>query len=305
MQVISKNKDARACVATIGTFDGVHRGHRYVLRQVIDSAREKGLDSVVVTFANHPLRVLRPGVHPQMLTLEEEKVELLQAVGVDTVVLLDFTEDLARMNASDFMRTVLKDRLNVKELIVGYDNHIGHDRRGFDDCRHDGESMGIVVKGCDELKAEEAVSSTEIRQALLAGNVDEANRLLGYPFFIRGTVIEGFQNGRKLGYPTANLQVDPNKLIPKNGVYFVNTEYGFGMLNVGTRPTLHNGRQRSIEVHVFDFDDSLYGKPVRMELLCWLRGEKEFDSLLSLRGQLEEDEKQCRQLMAQMESKGV
>lgn len=294
-----------ACVATIGTFDGVHRGHRYVLGQVIGSAREKKLHSVVVTFANHPLRVLRPGVHPQMLTLEDEKVELLLAAGIDAVVLLDFTEDLARMNASDFMRTVLKDRLDVKELIVGYDNRIGHDRMGFDDCRHCGETMGIVVKGCDEMDVEEDVSSTEIRQALQAGNIDEANRLLGYSFFIKGKVVEGFQNGRKLGYPTANLQVDSNKLIPKNGAYFVKTEYGYGMLNVGTRPTLHNGQQRSIEVHVFDFEDCLYGKSMRMELLCWLRGEKEFDSLKSLQEQLEEDEKRCRQLIAQMEGESV
>lgn len=305
MQVISKNKDARACVATIGTFDGVHRGHRYVLRQVIDSAREKGLDSVVVTFVNHPLRVLRPEVHPQMLTTEKEKVELLQAAGIDRVVLLDFTEDLAQMKAFDFMHTILKDRLDVKELVIGYDNRIGHDRKGFDDCRHYGESIGIVVSGCGELGAAESVSSTEIRRALQVGDVDGANRLLGYSFFIRGKVVGGFQNGRKLGYPTANLQVEPDKLVPKNGAYFVKTDYGFGMLNIGMRPTLHNGRQRSIEVHVFDFDDCLYGKQVNIELLCWLRGEKEFDSLKSLHGQLEEDEKQCRELMAQMKRESI
>jgi riboflavin kinase/FMN adenylyltransferase len=291
MQVISRKKKVDNCVATIGTFDGVHRGHRYVLEQVVTSARERGLDAVVVTFASHPLCVLRPEVKPQMLTLESEKIKLLQETGVDYVVLLDFTEELARMRALDFMRIVLRDRLKVKMLMIGYDNHIGHDHKGFDDCCRYGEELGIEVKACDELRAENSISSTEVRRALQEGKVEEANRLLGYAYFLQGKVIEGFQNGRKLGYPTANLHVDANKLIPKKGAYFVKTEYGFGMLNVGTRPTLHNGCQCSIEVHIFDFEDCLYGKQMCMELLCWLRGEREFDSLASLQEQLEEDER--------------
>lgn len=304
MQVIGKTENMKACVATIGTFDGVHRGHQYVLEQVVGMAHEKGLDAVVVTFANHPLCVLRPEVRPQMLTLEHEKVELLRAAGMDRVVLLDFTEELARMSAFDFMRVVLRERLDVEVLMIGYDNYIGHDHKGFDECARYGETLGMEVKGCDELRAENGISSTEIRRALQEGNVGDANRLLGYSYFLQGNVIEGFHNGRRLGYPTANLQVDADKLIPKNGAYFVRTAYGFGMLNVGTRPTLHNGRQRSIEVHVFDFADSLYGKPMRMDLLCWLRGEQEFDSLESLQEQLEMDERKCRGLIDKLKGEG-
>ena len=304
MQVISKDKITKACVATIGTFDGVHQGHRHVLEQVVGLAQKKGLDAVAVTFANHPLCVLRPEVKPQMLTLENEKAELLKLAGVNRVVLLDFTEDLARMSALDFMRVVLKERLNVKVLMIGYDNHIGHDHKGFDECSQYGEALGIEVRGCDELRMGNGISSTEIRRALQEGKVEAANRLLGYSYFLQGEVVEGFQNGRKLGYPTANLQVAANKLVPKNGAYFVKTEYGYGMLNVGTRPTLHNGKQRSIEVHVFDFEESLYGKSMRMELLCWLRGEREFDSLQSLQEQLEDDERECRSLMENQKEKG-
>lgn len=303
MQVVGKNNTIRPCVATIGTFDGVHRGHQFVVQQVVQQARERGLDAVVLTFPNHPLQVLRENFQPQMLTLLDEKQRLLQQTGVDKVVLMDFTKEVANMTARDFMQTILKEQLNAQVLLMGYDNHFGQDHKSFDDCQRDGQKLGIEVLGCEELASEQKISSTAIRQALLHGDVETANTLLGYHYSLQGEVVQGFQNGRKLGYPTANLQVNPSKLIPENGAYLVKCRMSnvecrmsniFGMLNVGTRPTLHNGQQRSIEVHIFDFDGDLYGQTLTLELLHHLRKEQEFDTLEALQQQLVADEAQCR-----------
>ena len=310
MQVVGKDNTIRPCVATVGTFDGVHRGHQFVVKQVVNQARERGLDAVVLTFPNHPLQVLRENFQPQMLTLSDEKQRLLQQTGADRVVLMDFTKELAGMTARDFMQTILKERLNARVLLMGYDNHFGHDRLSFADCQQCGQTLGIEVIGCEEYHIGESISSTTIRQALLSGDVETANSLLGYPYSLQGEVVEGFQNGRKLGYPTANLQVNPAKLIPENGAYLVKCQLShlsphtshltplFGMLNVGTRPTLHNGRQRSIEVHLFDFDGNLYGQTMAIELLHHLRKEQEFGTLEALQQQLSADESQCRALLA-------
>lgn len=312
MERLNPRPSALPCVATIGSFDGVHRGHQFVMEQLVGLARQLGLASRVFTFANHPLQVLQPDVPPLLLTPTEEKVELLRQTGIDQITLLDFTPELAQMTAHDFMYSVLKEKWGVQVLMIGYDNHFGHDHKSMADYRKDGETLGIEVVGCQECAADEGISSTAIRQALLDGRVDKANTLLGYPYFLQGIVVAGFQNGRRLGYPTANLQVTPQKLIPKNGVYLVKCspmtpneetpggKYActwYGMLNIGTRPTLHNGQQRSIEVHLFGFDGDLYGQALRIQLLQPLRGEREFHSLDALKAQLEEDEKRCKQLI--------
>ena len=313
MQVIGKDNTTRPCVATVGTFDGVHRGHQFVVEQVVKQARERGLDAVVLTFPNHPLQVLQDDFQPQMLTLAEEKQELLRKAGADKVVLMDFTKELAGMSACDFMQTILKEQLKAEALVIGYDNCFGHDRKTFHDCQQYGQELGIEVIGCEEYHMDEGISSTTIRQALLNGDVETANHLLGYHYSLQGEVVEGFQNGRKLGYPTANLQVNPTKLIPENGAYLVKCQLStvncqlsivncqlstlFGMLNVGTRPTLHNGRQRSIEVHLFDFDGDLYGQTLTLEFLHHLRKEQEFSTLEALKQQLSADEAQCRLLL--------
>ena len=317
---MGKDNTTRPCVATVGTFDGVHRGHQFVVKQVVKQAHERELDAVVLTFPNHPLQVLRENFQPQMLTLSDEKERLLQQTGADRVVLMDFTKELAGMTARDFMQTILKERLNAQVLLMGYDNHFGHDRLSFADCQQCGQTLGIEVIGCEEYHIGESISSTTIRQALLSGDVETAHTLLGYPYSLQGEVVQGFQNGRKLGYPTANLQVNPAKLIPENGAYLVRCQLStvncqlstvnsqlstvncqlstfFGMLNVGTRPTLHNGRQRSIEVHLFDFDGDLYGQTLTLELLHHLRKEQEFSTLGALKQQLSADEAQCRLLL--------
>ena len=304
----SKDTTAKPCVATIGTFDGVHRGHQFVVQQVVNQARERGLEAVVVTFPNHPLQVLQPNLQPQMLTLSDEKEMLLQKTGVDKVVVVEFTKDLAQMSARDFMHTILQEQLNVQMLMMGYDNRFGHDHKGFDDYHRYGQELGMEVIGCNELVSEQRISSTTIRQALLRGDVETAHALLGYHYSLQGEVVQGFQNGRKLGYPTANLQVNPCKLIPENGAYLVRCQLStlnsqlsthYGMLNVGTRPTLHNGQQRSIEVHLFDFDGDLYGQMLTLELLHHLRKEQEFGTLEALQQQLATDEAACKAWLQQ------
>ena len=284
-------------VATIGTFDGVHRGHQYVVEQVVSLARQRGLEAMVVTFSNHPLQVLREGFVPQLLSLKEEKVERLERTDIDRIALLEFTPELARMSAREFMQRVLVEQLGVQVLLIGYDNHFGHDRKGFEDCVGYGKELGMEVVACDCLTAGGDISSTAVRCALQEGDIERANGMLGYEYSLQGKVVAGFQNGRKLGYPTANLLVDAEKLIPENGVYLVRSDRGYGMLNIGTRPTLHNGRQQSIEVHLFDFEGDLYGQTLCIHLLRHLRKEREFDSLSALEAQLKQDEEECRRVL--------
>lgn len=301
MKIVGKDSETRPCVATIGSFDGVHRGHRFVIGQVVSQAREEGLEAVVVTFANHPLQVLREGFMPQMLLTTEEKIEMLRKTGVDKVVVLEFTRELSRLSAREFMRDVLAKKVGARRLLVGYDNHFGHDGKGLEDYVEYGKELGIEVREIEAFSPADggvALSSTAIRNALLTGEIERANALLGYSYFIEGLVVKGFQNGRQLGYPTANLRVEELKLVPENGVYLVRNEMGFGMLNIGTRPTLHNGKERSIEVHLFDFHGDLYGKALKIEILHHLRREREFGSLEELKWQLAEDEQRCREMVA-------
>lgn len=297
MEIIGKDIKNKGCVATIGSFDGVHRGHQFVVSQVISKAKQQRLASLVVTFPNHPLQVLRPELSVQMLTTADEKRDLLIHTGVDAVALLPFTMELSQLTAFEFMKEILSKLLNVKVLIIGYDNHFGNDGKTFDDYVEYGKTLGIEVLLNKELQSKQKISSTVIRKALLAGDMETANTCLGRNYTMQGTVVPGFQNGRKLGYPTANLQVDEHKVIPENGVYLVNTDYGYGMLNIGTRPTLANGTQKSIETNIFDFEGDLYNKPLTIQVLHHLRSERTFSSLEALQGQLAEDERLCREMI--------
>ena len=295
MKLIGNDIEPRPCVATIGSFDGVHQGHLFVIQQVVQQAQERGLASLVATFSNHPLQVLRSDLRPQLLSTEEEKIALLQRTEIDDIALLHFTKKLSLLSARTFIQTILKEQLQAQVLLIGYDNHFGHDHKQFPDYVQYGKELGIEVIPCQEHQG--GYSSTAIRQSLLSGDIATANSLLGYPYTLQGTVVAGFQNGRKLGFPTANLQVNPLKLIPENGVYLVRADEGFGMLNIGTRPTLHNGTQRSIEVHLFDFEGDLYQHTLKIELLHHLRKERGFTSLEALRQQLHEDEETCRKII--------
>lgn len=301
----------RGCVAAVGGFDGVHGGHRYLVGTVTNIACQRGLDAVAVTFAQHPLKVVGNGRCPQLLTTASEKERLLRQCGMDSVVMLDFTREMSMMSAREFMAKVLRDELGVEVLVMGYDHKFGHDRDAkFDDYVKWGEELGIEVVRGDEWRGDGEpcrFSSSEARRLLLDGDVEGANRILGYEYGVDGVVVGGFRVGRTLGFPTANIEVDSDdKLIPHSGVYAVRLSvldgvgkgvYG-GMLNIGTRPTLNNGSARSIEVHALDFSGDIYTARVRVEFLKRLRDERRFESVDELRRQLESDKVEVRRFFA-------
>lgn len=297
-------------VATIGFFDGVHCGHRFLLENVIETARKSGLQSMVVTFAEHPRKVLEADFQPKLLTTKEEKAELLKATGVERILMLDFTKQVASMTAREFMQ-MLYEEYGVRVLIVGYDHRFGAGRAEvFDDYHKYGDEMGMRVVKCPHFKSqkhkpdEQGVSSTVIRKALGKGEIKTANELLGHRYMLTGRVVHGFHNGTDLGYPTANIDVEADKLVPMSGVYAVSvrsTALGdksvYGMLNIGTRPTLENGESVSVEVHIFECNADLYDSILKVEIINFLRREKKFDDVESLKEQLKEDEQQCRRII--------
>lgn len=315
------------CVAAIGFFDGVHRGHRYLIGQVREAARVRGWESAVVTFPRHPRQVMQPDFAPRLLTTCDEKLELLAATGLDRCFLPDFTPELSRCSARDFM-ALLRGKYHVRALVIGYDHRFGHNRtEGMEDYLRYGRELDMEVlparayyydiyggggrdgsgdnRACVARSVENAsaVSSSLVRRLLDAGEVDVAASALGYDYFLRGDVVDGRHVGRTIGYPTANLHIaDPAKLIPADGVYAIRATvdnegcYG-GMLSIGLRPTLHNGSDRSIEAHLFDFRGDLYRHSLRVSLLCRIREERKFDSLEALAGQLRLDEAAARRLI--------
>lgn len=293
------------CVATIGFFDGVHRGHRFLIGQVQREAAARGMESAVVTFPVHPRKVLQPDFCPRLLTTCDEKLALLEGLGIDRCILLDFTPHLASLSAREFME-VLRNRYNIHTLVVGYDHRFGHNRaEGFDDYVRHAAGLGMEVLPAEAYSAPggRPVSSSLIRRLLQdEGDAAQAADCLGYRYFLCGTVVGGRGIGHTLGYPTANLQPDsPDKLIPANGVYAVQVDiagrsYG-GMLNIGVRPTLDNGPDRSIEVYIFDFNEDAYGHPMRLSFIRRMRGECKFASLDELKQQLAQDEATARQTL--------
>lgn len=283
------------CVATIGFFDGVHRGHRYLIKSVTDcAAASPELQSTVITFDRHPRQVLNMEFQPKLLSTLDEKLALLSKTGADNCVVLHFDREMAAMTAYDFMRDVLRDRLNVRRLIMGYDNRFGHSRtEGFDDYVGYGREIGIeVVRGNAFVLNGVNVSSSVIRTFLSGGEADMAAMCLGYPYFFSGKVKGGYREGRKLGFPTANIEVDDaQKLIPEHGVYAVKVRVegcdGLlnGMMNIGTRPTF-DGHETTLEVNIFDFEEDIYGRQVDVLFYHRLRDEQKFCSIKKLVDQL-------------------
>ncbi|MCR5131882.1 MAG: bifunctional riboflavin kinase/FAD synthetase [Prevotella sp.] len=299
------NNDLTGCVATIGFFDGVHRGHQFVVGCVSEMARERGLESVVVTFDHHPREVLSPKAEdaPSMLlTTLTQKRQLILAVGADRCEVLHFDKSLASLSAREFMEKVLLQQLNVKVLLTGYDNHFGRrnaqSTEGFSDYVAYGQELGIEVIRLPEFpESEVSISSSMIRRALREGNLALANDCLGRPYSITGCVVHGHAEGRKLGFPTANLSPESVKeLIPAPGVYAVKATIGSAtdalpaMLNIGSRPTF-KGNNQTIEAHIFDFDGDLYGQEISISFIERIREEQPFQSPEALRQQLEKDKK--------------
>lgn len=294
-------------VATIGFFDGVHRGHRYLIDQMITVAKEAGMESTIITFDRHPRQVIHSDYLPQMLSTFEEKKALLENTTADHIEVLSFDEQLATLSAHDFMKQVLHEHFNVCKLVIGYDNRFGHNRsEGFEDYVRYGQELGIEViqamPFCEPNK--EAISSSYIRACLLVGNVWGANEALGYAYSLTGRVTDGFHEGRKIGFPTANLNTDGiGKLVPAPGVYAVHVQLEneqhlrLAMMNIGTRPTF-DGHSQTLEVHIFDFDGDLYGQQLRVVFDRRIRNEMKFSSPQELARQLEKDKEEVKRIYA-------
>lgn len=293
-------------VATIGFFDGVHKGHQYLIRQVVEEAECIGGTPVCVTFANHPRSVVEQmkgnSFAMKLLTTQEEKVMMLKGLGIQEVSLLEFTPEIAMMSAYDFMSQVLKREMGVGVLVIGYDHRFGHNRsEGFDDYVRYREEIGIRIVQAQAYEEDGiTVSSSLIREMLQQGRIADSRQLLGYDYFLEGVVVNGFHVGRRIGYPTANVEVASDKLVPCDGVYAVRVDvdgviYG-GMLNIGWRPTF-NGNHRTIEVHLFDFDSNIYSEHIRIYFIDFIRPERRFDSPEALVSQLAEDEQQARKVL--------
>ena len=292
-----------ACVATMGFFDGVHLGHRFLIDKTLSVAKQKGQPSMVISFWPHPRTVLNTNFCPQLLTDQAEKKRYLLATGVDHVRTLPFNADLAKLSAKDFMKKILLEELHVKTLIIGFDHRFGNNRSdGFDDYVQYGKEMGIEVVMAESYLLPETlmnethstVSSSFIRRALLAGKLNEANQALGYAYRLTARVVGGHRIGRQLGFPTANLEpLDASKLIPAIGVYAVWVHYSgakyIGMLYIGKRPTLQNDANPVIEVNLLDFEGDLYGKELVVEFMERFRGDITFHDLDALVVQLEKD----------------
>lgn len=300
-------KYKQPCVATIGFFDGVHRGHQFLIRHVIDEAREAGMQSLVVTFDRHPRQVLHQDYQPELLTTLDEKVRLLRQTGIDSVEVLHFDTELASLTARDFMQQVLHDRLCVRKLVIGYDNRFGHNRsEGFDDYARYGKQMGIeVIHNTAYLLNGVKVSSSVVRSFLKEGEVQMASLCLGRDYAIAGKVVSGYMEGRKIGYPTANLDTSAyGLLIPKGGVYAVMARiddegrWRQAMMDIGTRPTF-DGDHTSLEVNIFDYQGNLYGKTLQVRFVKRVRDEIKFSSVAALTSQLSKDEIEIRQILAE------
>ena len=278
-------------VVTTGFFDGVHLGHRHVLSAVVSSARERGEEAVVVTFWPHPRTVLQQDARDfRILTSLEEKKMLLADAGIDRVEVLPFTRAFAALTAAEYL-ALLREKFGATLVVMGYDNHIGADKLT---AREISLTPVIVVDPCHSERSEESpISSTKIRKALEAGDVERANGMLGYAYGLYGVVVAGNRLGRTIGFPTANMQLyEPLKLVPGNGVYAVDVEVLSrryrGMCNIGTRPTV-SGTARTIETHILDFDEDIYGLPLRLRFLRRIRDERKFPSLDALKEQLVRD----------------
>lgn len=297
---------AATTVATIGMFDGVHLGHATLIGALRDEAAARGLPSLVVTFGQHPGHVLQCNSGLKMLQTLDQRLQALEELRPDHLVVLDFTPQVSRMDSGQFM-TMLRDQYGMAVLIVGYNHRFGHDRgEKFADYVRIGRDLGVdVIKAPEYLGEYAPVSSTIVRGLIAAGKVDDAMRCMNRPYRLEGTVVHGFHNGRGIGFPTANIGLtDPGLILPHNGAYAVLVHLGErtlqGMVNVGNRPTLDNGTQLSIEVNIFDFDDDIYGQSIALDFIKFLRLEFKLGSIDELRAQLTHDREKSRKILSRM-----
>ena len=301
---ISEFQKGEKTFVTIGTFDGVHFGHQRILEKLVSDAKKAGKKSILLTFFPHPRMVLQKDSSLELINTIEERKNLLAKTGLDYLIIHPFSKEFSRLTALAFVRDILVNQFNVSKLCIGYDHHFGKNREG--NITQLQEYSKLYDFDIEEIPAQDiddvSVSSTKIRKALAEGNVKTANTYLGYSFMLNGNVVNGKQLGGKIGFPTANIDVEEAyKLIPKTGVYVVRAtikdEIIYGMMNIGKRPTV-DGKHQTIEVHFFDFNQDLYEQSLTVELLYFLRDEHKFDSVEHLISQLQKDEIQARDFIA-------
>ena len=292
---IASGGNAKKTILTLGTFDGVHFGHKKILEKVTQNTENEKYESLVLTFFPHPRMVLQVDSDIKMLNTIDEKIALLNQIGIQNLVIHPFDESFSRLTAEEFVKNILVDKFHIHKIIIGHDHRFGRNRTAnIDDLKAFGEQYDFEV---EEISAQEikevSVSSTKIRQALIDGNVALANEYLGYDYSLTGIIIKGKQLGRTIGFPTANLKPEENfKLIPQNGVYIVksviNSKTVLGMMNIGLNPTV-DGKNQTIEINYFDFNQDLYGQKITVSILERIRSEEKFDSVAHLKEQLEKD----------------
>lgn len=289
-------------VVTLGTFDGVHRGHKVLLDRLAGASHKTGYQSVVLTFFPHPRMVLQQNTDFKLLNTMAEKAELLEKAGVDHLIIHPFSIDFSRLTAEEFVEDILVKRLNIGHMVIGHDHRFGRNRTATTaDLENMGKELGFGVEQISAYEVQDTpVSSTKIRKALADADIEMANNYLGYPYFITGTVTQGKQLGRTIGFPTANISpAEDYKLIPAKGVYTASAEIDgqtvYGMLNIGVRPTV-DGTHQTIEVHFFDFDKDIYNSELKLQLHNHLRSEQKFASIEELKTQLEQDRIKARAL---------
>ena len=306
VQNINEFDKEHSTVITIGTFDGVHIGHRKILERLIKGAKDSNLKSAVLTFFPHPRMVLQKDADIKLINTIEEKIKILKNLGLDCLIVHPFTEDFSRLSATAFVRDLLVNELQTKKIIIGYDHRFGRNRTAnINDLITFGNTFEFEV---EEIAAQEiddvSVSSTKIRKALENGDIQTANTYLGYKYMLTGIVKKGKGLGRQLNFPTANLHIEEGyKLIPKNGVYVVQCEINnslvFGMMNIGFNPTV-SGTERSIEINFFDLDEDLYDKKLQIDIIERIRDEHKFESLEALKTQLSKDRETSLSILAKL-----
>jgi len=282
-------------IVTLGTFDGVHLGHAAILKKLTQNTQNGTFESTVLTFFPHPRMVLQGKSDLKLLNTINEKIELLEKIGIDNLIIHPFDEKFAELNAEAFVSTILVDQLRVQKIIIGYDHRFGKNRTAnIDDLISFGTQYGFEVEQISAQEIDEiSISSTKIRTALEEGDIQLANEYLGYRYFLSGTVVKGKQLGRTIGFPTANISLEEDyKLVPQNGVYVVRAEIDgktiYGMMNIGFNPTVQ-GKKKTIEVHLFNFDSDIYNCKIQVSILQRIRSEKKFESVEVLKEQLKKD----------------